>query len=873
MKRSVLTTVMCALLLAGSVSLAYGMPLSPDSREQLIEEGRLDEVMERVQDARARGYFNSKKMYSPAVQQQALAKSAGTVDTIFLPVILVDFSDNDYQTYPTLYEAPQFDSILFSEGLMPKGSMTEFYLENSYGTFYVTGDVVGWYRMPQTYAYYVDGQNGWGSCPQCVDQMIIDAISAADPDLDFSKYDNDNDGWVDGIKVVHAGPGAESTGGDPDMIWSHRGGIPAQYKDGVYIGDYDIQPHVEPGGSIMSIGVFVHEYGHVLGLPDLYDTDGSSEGVGEWSVMGSGSWNDGGHRPGHFDPWCKKELGFITYTDVTSNSLNVQIPRVTESPVMYRLWTDGVPGSQYFVVENRGNAGFDQALPGHGLVIWHVDESVSGNWNENHPKVAVEQADGDFDLEGFGNPDGGNNRGDGGDCYPGDSDVREFHDLTVPSSRDYFDNQTEVGVFNISDVDSVMTADFEVNFSRPYIVRNSFDFADASGDNNHRADPGETNVELLVDITNYWAEATNLTLSVSTVHPEIVFSDDQSTIGTLGHGQTTTNGADPIVFDVDAAFEPLIVDFVLSYSADGGFSKEETLTVDVGQPQILLVDDDNANPLEYEEYFTRIFDSLRTPHVVWGKDTLSSPPVDTLAEYPVALWFTGGAREDVLTATDVQNLQSVLDAGGRLLLTGQDIAEDLSDDADSVFMRDYLHVRFVPGSPQLIANGVSGDPISDGHFVALGGSGGAANQNSPDILEPTDGAAQTCYTYYGSSDAAGLRVTSGDYRAVFYGFGMESIANGISGFTKREIVLTKTLDWLLDEGPSYVPGDANLDGAVDPLDVQFIVAYVYKQSVPPPGGLNSIDVNGDCSCDPLDVQYMVNYLYTSLGTLVPGCVE
>ncbi len=212
MKTIVIRLVLSAFLLAGAVPSLKAMPLSPESRQQLIEEGRLDEVMERVRDARARGYFNSKKMYDPAAQQRVLAKSASTVDTIYVPVILIDFSDNDYQNFPTTYEATHFDSILFSEGKMPKGSMTEFYLENSYGTFYVTGDVVGWYRMPQTYAYYVDGQNGWGTCPQCVDQMVIDAINAADPDVDFSQYDNNNDGWVDGIKLVHAGPGAESMG-------------------------------------------------------------------------------------------------------------------------------------------------------------------------------------------------------------------------------------------------------------------------------------------------------------------------------------------------------------------------------------------------------------------------------------------------------------------------------------------------------------------------------------------------------------------------------------------------------------------------------------------------------------------------------------
>jgi len=206
------------------------------------------------------------------------------------------------------------------------------------------------------------------------------------------------------------------------------------------------------------------------------------------------------------------------------------------------------------------------------------------------------------------------------------------------------------------------------------------------------------------------------------------------------------------------------------------------------------------------------------------------------------------------------------------LLTGQDIAEDLSDDADSTFLLDYLHVRYVSGMPQLLAFGVPDDPIGDGHTLPLGGSGGAANQNSPDKLEPVDATAKTCYTYYGGGDA-GVRVTSGDYKAVFISFGLEAIANGLPGYTKREIVLASIFAWLLDEGPDYIPGDLDGDELVNPLDVQYMVNTVYKSAGAPPNGINSADVNGDCSVTPLDVSVLVWFVYKSQGSLVPGCVE
>ncbi|MFC1476019.1 M6 family metalloprotease domain-containing protein [Candidatus Zixiibacteriota bacterium] len=583
-------------------------PMTEDLYLRLIEEGRLEEVVSRLQDARARGCFNSEKTYDVKIQLPSVMgkTTASTVDTMWIPVILIDFSDNSFMDYPNIYDANDYDSVLFSEGLMQFGSMTEFYLENSYGSFHVAGDVVGWYRMPQTYAYYVDGQQGYGTYPQNVKKMVEDAISAADPSLDFSKYDNDDNGWVDGIAVIHAGYDAAETGSD-DMIWSHRWSISAQMRDDVMLSSYAIQPAIRYyDDRIIGIGVFCHEWGHVLGLPDLYDTDYSSVGAGYWTAMASGANLGGGDVPAHFDPWCKMELGFSQPLDLAVNTTGVEFPRAEETPLVYRLAKHGSVGAQYFLVENRQLVSFDTYLPTGGMLIWHVDETRSGNDYEPRYLVAVEQADGEFDLELT--PGGGADRGDDGDPWPGFTNKREFHDLTVPDSRDYYSSPTEVGVFNISDSESLMTADLEVFFSRPYVVRDTFDFGDALGNDNHRADPGESDVELLITITNLWADAQNLTMQVSTDYPEIVFADDESFYGELLQGVQADNTGDLITFSVDAGFPPTIVDFELAYTADGGYAHTETLTVDVGPPQVVVVDDDEAVHLEYEEYFARILD-------------------------------------------------------------------------------------------------------------------------------------------------------------------------------------------------------------------------------------------------------------------------
>jgi immune inhibitor A len=281
--------------------------------------------------------------------------------------------------------------------------------------------------------------------------MARDAVIAANPDVNFAQYDNDGNGYVDAFIVIHAGPGAEQTGSSND-IWSHKwvlsGG--AYNADGINIYAYLTVPEDA------RIGVCCHELGHLLfGFPDLYDTDYSSEGVGNWCLMGGGSWNGGGDVPSHPSAWCKANQGWVTAQNQTSNA-TVNIADVKSSHSVYRLWKDGTSGSEYFLVENRQKTGYDRDLPSQGLLIWHIDESIASNTDENHPKVALEQADGKRNLEL------GNNRGDKGDPYPGSSNNKNFNNDTTPNSKSYGSVKTCVAVNNISASGPIMTADLAV---------------------------------------------------------------------------------------------------------------------------------------------------------------------------------------------------------------------------------------------------------------------------------------------------------------------------------------------------------------------------------------------------------------------------
>ncbi len=370
--------------------------------------------------------------------------------------IVVQFSDNIASINATF-----FDSLLFASGT---GTLKDYYLEVSYGRLTILTinlpSSIGWLTASQTYAYYVNGENGFGSYPQNAQRLTEDIVALADPYVDFSPYDNNADGYVDALFIIHSGPGAEYTGNSND-IWSHKWSTSSpQLVDGVYVYTYSMEPEYWQTPGDMTCGVYAHEMGHsVFGLPDLYDRDGSSRGLGRWSLMAGGSWNGNlGDSPAHPDAWSRYQMGYSTPHNVTQNETSVMIPAIENDTTIYRLWTEGDMGSEYFLIENREPVGYDAALPGFGMLTYHIDESVaSQNDDENHYLVALEQADGNYNLENDVNS------GDTGDPFPGINQNRIFDNNSIPNSRNYLGSNTLVAISNISDAESIMTADFEVS--------------------------------------------------------------------------------------------------------------------------------------------------------------------------------------------------------------------------------------------------------------------------------------------------------------------------------------------------------------------------------------------------------------------------
>lgn len=282
------------------------------------------------------------------------------------------------------------------------GSVQDYYTQVSYGKLTVDSIVTPWVRLPKDESYYGANVSGNDTKPK---QMVIDAIDAADAaGFNFSQGDSDGDGWVDCLTIIHSGHGEEYGGNPANCIWSHQWSLDSpSSKDGVSMMTYHTEPALRgltSSTSIIRIGVICHETGHFFGLPDLYDYSNTTEGIGEWGLMASGSWNGSdGKSPAHFSAWSKYMLGFVQPVQMHSKA-GISLPRVEDNPVVH-FFRDGMSNGEYFLVENRARFGFDNTTDIYpGILIYHID-SKSGNndlgtWD--HPVVKIEEADGNNSL-------------------------------------------------------------------------------------------------------------------------------------------------------------------------------------------------------------------------------------------------------------------------------------------------------------------------------------------------------------------------------------------------------------------------------------------------------------------------------------------
>ncbi|HEX6791863.1 MAG TPA: M6 family metalloprotease domain-containing protein [Candidatus Krumholzibacteria bacterium] len=330
-----LTLVFCAFAapaMAQVVSPAPGTEMPAEVKQSIEGKGKFQfkhawlDKAEKAREEREQ-YIQERGFYKGDMLQAAQRQRYAVTGNFAIPVFCVKYSDTGADPFPI----SQLQTKLFNGPFAPQ-TVTQFYNEISYGDLNLSGTVYGWTTLPQTNLYYTGSGTCNGLCGTAhMRALITSTLAANDGAVNFGQYDNDgpdgipnsgdDDGVVDFVSFVHPEQGAEC--GVNGNIWSHRYVVSAYSPFTPYttndartgggfivVDDYTVQPIYNCGGvSLIDIGVFAHEWGHAFGLPDLYDTNGGSQGVGHWCLMGSGNWNTP-TNPSHMSAWSKDQLGW-----------------------------------------------------------------------------------------------------------------------------------------------------------------------------------------------------------------------------------------------------------------------------------------------------------------------------------------------------------------------------------------------------------------------------------------------------------------------------------------------------------------------------------------------------------------------------------
>jgi hypothetical protein len=339
---------------------------------------------------------------------------------------------------------------------------------------------------------------------------------------------------------------------------------------------------------------------------------------------------------------------------------------------------------------------------------------------------------------------------------------------------------------------------FVDEISQPIFLVRQSGLTDDNGQPVSSFAPGATG-RLVFSVQNMGVSAQNVSMTVSSESSAIEFQTAQVDFDVVQPGGVLSNENNPFEFTISStALDQLaFVDFRVNY--DGGSSKVHSISLPIGSPTLLLVDDDAG--ADYEDYFTSYALQSAEFAAVWSIHDQGIPSLEELQKVSSVLWFTGDDSLSSLTKDEQHLIKSYLDNGGRLLLTGQSIGYDLvedGDDADAEFFTSVLHADY---SPEILSDmaivGQPGDVIGDRLTLRFEDQfDGAGNQNRLRALAPLD-AAVTSFMYLPSRNSAGIRFEDDQKRSklVYLAFGLEG-AEGPKETSAAEL-LRKAIDWLV----------------------------------------------------------------------------
>jgi M6 family metalloprotease-like protein len=468
---------LCATLAAPHAAGAQDIEVAARVLARTLPQGYFDRIDDDHSVFQLKGGWIAKAELASAMNEAV----TGEFPLLVVPAYFADSSE------PTVSQA-ELQRVLF-DGPNPAGTLSEFYAVSSRGMFTIRGHVSPWVRTSITAAQVRGNSFGLGDDSR-VGEFLIEALELADQTVDFTAFDNDgpdgvpnsgdDDGVVDALSVEFLEAALTCQGQGP-TIWGHRSrieswtGAPFRSADtganGMKIraNDYIVQPAERCDGRVQTAVVIAHEFGHALGLPDLYDqTEGIQAAqrnwvVGCWSIMAAGQWGCGPalaegrwDRPTHFGPWEKSQLGWlpdmVTVGDVLDQEFTLR-PVETSGDV---LRVDLSP-TEHLLIEYRDGSGFDTNLPGTGLLVHHIDATrITGARRcRGCPRIyrtTLLEADGDFSLR---IPEGeGGSRGEAGDIFS-DAAVHAITNTTFPSTRLNSGAPSDVSIYRMEVVDGV----------------------------------------------------------------------------------------------------------------------------------------------------------------------------------------------------------------------------------------------------------------------------------------------------------------------------------------------------------------------------------------------------------------------------------
>ena len=371
-------------------------------------------------------------------------------------VIMAEFTDTHFRDASTASSFSDFFNSANYTYEGATGSVQQYFNDQSFGQYIPVFDVVGPVALSHNRAYY--GENDDYNDDMRADEMVAEACNLAENLTDFTRYDSDGDGNVDAVVVLFAGVGEVYGVSDADAVWAYSGNLENSEEldysvvcDNKTITYFCAVPEMETSTYRAGIGTVVHEFAHILGLPNLCVTDGGTQKtLGDWDVMDHGSYNNRSRTPAAFSAYERFYMGWLEPI-LLDEAMNVRLRELNISGDCGIITASGQHNlsgvspdpREFYTVENRQQTGWDKYIPGHGMMLTKID-FVRNKWEddivnnvERHPCVDIIEADGSRPSYKADNLTNGY-FGKQGDLFPsGASEYKMF------SNKMYFSGVTE----------------------------------------------------------------------------------------------------------------------------------------------------------------------------------------------------------------------------------------------------------------------------------------------------------------------------------------------------------------------------------------------------------------------------------------------